>query len=66
LLAKIANDDVGHQVPRGVLAIFASKLAPTGTGKWVENDLFIAIKPFRFALAEGVDGYQNPCQSPLP
>ncbi|AZE59070.1 hypothetical protein C4K02_0680 [Pseudomonas synxantha] len=30
LLAKVVNDNAGVQAARGVLAFFASKLAPTG------------------------------------
>ena len=30
MLAKVVNDDVGTLEERGVLAFFASKLAPTG------------------------------------
>ncbi|MDQ0737234.1 hypothetical protein QF045_000094 [Pseudomonas sp. W4I3] len=32
MLAKIVNDNAGHLVKRGVLAFFASKLAPTVDG----------------------------------
>jgi hypothetical protein len=30
MLAKVVNDDLGCLMPRGVLALIASMLAPTG------------------------------------
>lgn len=33
MLAKIANDDDGFLIPRGILGVFASLLAPTGRGR---------------------------------
>ncbi|KWV75388.1 hypothetical protein PFLuk1_01135 [Pseudomonas fluorescens] len=37
MLAKIVNDNAGHLVKRGVLAFFASKLAPTVKGGVIEE-----------------------------
>ncbi|WP_423814716.1 hypothetical protein [Pseudomonas lactis] len=42
MLAKIANDNAGHPVKRGVLAFFASKLAPTGDANSPVNAVLFA------------------------
>jgi hypothetical protein len=44
LLAKIVNDDADWLNTRGALALFASKLAPTGVTQGVIRALFYIVK----------------------
>ncbi|NIL17513.1 hypothetical protein [Pseudomonas sp. AN3A02] len=44
LLAKVVNDDADWLNTRGALALFASKLAPTGVTQRVIRALFYIVK----------------------
>ncbi|MEX5512267.1 hypothetical protein [Pseudomonas paralactis] len=49
MLAKIANDNAGNQVVRGVLQVFASKLAPTEKPGNKKPDFIIGLEVARQA-----------------
>jgi putative phosphoesterase len=54
----VVNDDAGYQMPRGVLAFFASKLAPTGDHRMkigVISDTHGLLRPEALAALQGCE-----------